>query len=78
MNSLRVVIVRLLWLLAESVWLPAPASRNRRVPCREDYGTGTDCCANGVCGRFLMNVAVEGATAPPITVVLNWDAVLKK
>lgn len=29
-------------------------------------------------GRFLMNVAVEGATAPPITVVLNWDAALKK
>ena len=29
-------------------------------------------------GRFLMNLAVEGATAPPITVVLNWDAALKK
>jgi len=29
-------------------------------------------------GRFLMNVAVQGATAPPITVVLNWDAALKK
>jgi Tol biopolymer transport system component len=29
-------------------------------------------------GRFLMNVAVEGATASPITVVLNWDATLKK
>jgi serine/threonine protein kinase len=29
-------------------------------------------------GRFLMNMAVEGATAPPITVVLNWDAALKK
>jgi hypothetical protein len=29
-------------------------------------------------GRFLMNVAVEGATASPITVVLNWDAELKK
>ena len=29
-------------------------------------------------GRFLMNVAVEAATAPPITVVLNWDAALKK
>jgi serine/threonine protein kinase/Tol biopolymer transport system component len=27
-------------------------------------------------GRFLMNVAVEGATAPPITVVLNWQAAL--
>ena len=29
-------------------------------------------------GRFLMNVAVEGATPPPITVVFNWDAALKK
>jgi Tol biopolymer transport system component len=29
-------------------------------------------------GRFLMNVAVEGATAPPITVVLNWPAALNK
>ena len=29
-------------------------------------------------GRFLMNVVVEGATAPPITVVLNWDAALTK
>jgi dipeptidyl aminopeptidase/acylaminoacyl peptidase len=29
-------------------------------------------------GRFLMNVAVEGATASPITVVLNWDTSLKK
>lgn len=29
-------------------------------------------------GRFLMNVAVEGATQPPITIVLNWDAGLKK
>ena len=28
--------------------------------------------------RFLMNVAVEEATPPPITVVLNWDAALKK
>jgi eukaryotic-like serine/threonine-protein kinase len=29
-------------------------------------------------GRFLMNVSVEGATAQPITVVLNWDAALKR
>jgi Tol biopolymer transport system component len=29
-------------------------------------------------GRFLMNVAVEEATGSPITVVLNWDAELKK
>ena len=34
-----------------------------------------------VCGRarwpFLMNVAVEGTTASPITIVLNWDTGLK-
>jgi dipeptidyl aminopeptidase/acylaminoacyl peptidase len=29
-------------------------------------------------GRFLMNVAVDGATAPPITIVLNWEASLKR
>jgi len=29
-------------------------------------------------GRFLMNVAAEGDTAPPISIVLNWDAALKK
>ena len=29
-------------------------------------------------GRFLMNMTVEAATATPITVVLNWDAALKK
>jgi hypothetical protein len=29
-------------------------------------------------GRFLMNLAVEEANPPPITVVLNWDATLKK
>jgi len=29
-------------------------------------------------GRFLMNMPVEGSTAPPITVVLNWEAALKK
>jgi hypothetical protein len=29
-------------------------------------------------GRFLMNVSIEEATPPPITVVLNWDATLKK
>jgi Tol biopolymer transport system component len=29
-------------------------------------------------GRFLMNVAVEEATGSPITIVLNWDAALKK
>ncbi len=29
-------------------------------------------------GRFLMNLTVEAATPTPITVVLNWDAALKK
>ena len=29
-------------------------------------------------GRFLMNVAVEEVTGSPITIVLNWDAALKK
>jgi Tol biopolymer transport system component len=29
-------------------------------------------------GRFLVNVAVEGYTPPPISIVLNWDALLKK
>lgn len=29
-------------------------------------------------GRFLMNVVVEAPTVPPITVVLNGDAALKK
>jgi serine/threonine protein kinase/Tol biopolymer transport system component len=28
--------------------------------------------------RFLMNVPVDEATVPPITVALNWDAALKK
>ena len=38
---------------------------------KQQYAVASD-------GRFLMNVAVEAATAPPITVVLNWDAALKK
>ncbi len=29
-------------------------------------------------GRFLLNVAVESDTTPPISIVLNWDAALKK
>jgi tetrahydromethanopterin S-methyltransferase subunit D len=28
--------------------------------------------------RFLMNVAVEAAAAPPITIVLNWTEELKR
>ena len=38
---------------------------------RAQYAVASD-------GRFLMNVTLEEATAPPITVVLNWDAALKK
>jgi hypothetical protein len=29
-------------------------------------------------GRFLMNVTVGEAAAAPITIVLNWEAGLKK
>ncbi|HXG89474.1 MAG TPA: protein kinase [Vicinamibacterales bacterium] len=29
-------------------------------------------------GRFLINVAVEGYVPPPLSIVLNWDALLKK
>jgi eukaryotic-like serine/threonine-protein kinase len=29
-------------------------------------------------GRFLMNVVVEAPTVPPVTVVLNWDTLLKR
>jgi hypothetical protein len=29
-------------------------------------------------GRFLLNTAVDEGTTSPITVMLNWDAVLKK
>ena len=38
---------------------------------RAQYAVASD-------GRFLMNVAVEGATAAPITVVLNWQEELKQ
>jgi dipeptidyl aminopeptidase/acylaminoacyl peptidase len=42
------------------------------IGLRQQYAVATDG------QRFLMNVAIEAATAPPITVVLNWDAALKK
>jgi hypothetical protein len=29
-------------------------------------------------GRFLVNTTLEGSTPPPISVILNWDALLKK
>jgi hypothetical protein len=62
------------------VGAPAPRFRTRLasganipvgVMSKPQYAVASD-------GRFLMNMAVEGATAPPITVVLNWDAALKK
>lgn len=38
---------------------------------RAEYAVAPD-------GRFLMSVTVEDATASPITIVLNWEAALKK
>ena len=38
---------------------------------RPQYAVASD-------GRFIMNVALDEGTASPITVVLNWDAQLKK
>ena len=29
-------------------------------------------------GRFLVNVSTDTEAAPPISIVLNWDAALKK
>ena len=43
-------------------WLTAPKAQ---------YAVAAD-------GRFLMTMTLEAATATPITVVLNWDAALKK
>ena len=43
----------------------------RRAGSRAQYAVAPD-------GRFLMNMTLVEATAPPITVVLNWDAALKK
>jgi Tol biopolymer transport system component len=58
------------------VGAPAPLFPTRLAsgisisPLKPQYAVASD-------GRFLMNVAAEGATAPPITVVLNWAAALK-
>jgi Tol biopolymer transport system component len=41
------------------------------VGSRAQYDVAAD-------GRFLMNVAVEGAAAPPITVALNWRSGLTR
>jgi hypothetical protein len=41
------------------------------VGSRQQYAVAPD-------GRFLMNASVEAQVAPPITVVLNWQAGLKR
>ena len=42
-------------------------------------GLGSKCAVRSCPdGRFLMNMTLEPATASPITVVLNWDAAMKK
>jgi Tol biopolymer transport system component len=41
------------------------------VGSKQQYAVAAD-------GRFLMNVSVDGAPAPPITVVLDWRATLKR
>jgi Tol biopolymer transport system component len=38
---------------------------------RPQYAVGRD-------GRFLVNVAVDAAETPPVAIVLNWDAPLRK
>ena len=38
---------------------------------KAQYAIGPD-------GRFLMNVGADDAATSPITVVLNWDAALKR
>jgi hypothetical protein len=38
---------------------------------KAQYAVGPD-------GRFLMNVSLEETAAPPITLVLDWDAALRK
>ena len=29
-------------------------------------------------GRFLMNIGIDEATSPPFSIVLNWEAALKR
>ena len=38
---------------------------------REQYAVAPD-------GRFLMNLVVEEASAPPVTLILNWAGASKK
>ena len=54
---------------------PARLATGANVPpsvgTRPQYDVTSD-------GRFLMNVSVDGAAAPPITVVLNWQVDVKE
>ena len=47
------------------------AGENLGISRKQQYTVGPD-------GRFLMTVAAEDAVGAPITVVLNWQAGLKK
>ena len=58
--------------------VPVPLFRTRLASGASISGLSKPQYAVAADGRFLMNVVVEGATAPPITVVLNWDAALTK
>jgi Tol biopolymer transport system component len=53
------------------LFLTRLASGGGVVPSRSQYAVAPD-------GRFLMNTVFDEASAPPITIVLNWQAGLKK
>ena len=59
----------------EALFLPRLASGTliggAAYTARPQYAVARD-------GRFLMNVAVDEGTTPPINIVLNWDAALSK
>ena len=50
--------------LANAIQISAPYA------IRPQYAIARD-------GRFLMNIAIDDGSAPPINIVLNWDAVLR-
>jgi dipeptidyl aminopeptidase/acylaminoacyl peptidase len=58
--------------------VPVPLFRTRLASGTNIGPSSTPQYAVASDGRFLMNVAVEEATPPPITVVLNWETALKK
>jgi hypothetical protein len=47
------------------------ASGSNVISAKPQYAVASD-------GRFLLNVRVDEDTAPPLTVVLNWQEALKK